>query len=141
MQYHHEKTMLQADASDLDILQWESLCDEVRMLRIRGDYLNAIEREKQAASILTGMFLMADGDIARRLFRSEQICTWIEATIKHWRNDDHFDDAQTTKLFDIWQQLEPASERLCMQRMNALLDLGDTDAAMRVYHAWVQRNL
>ncbi|MDQ6969665.1 MAG: bacterial transcriptional activator domain-containing protein, partial [Mariprofundus sp.] len=61
------------------------------------------------------------------------------ATVENWRNDDQFDYAHMTTLFHTWQQFDPASKRLCMQRMRVLLDRGYSTDAKRVYYDWVQQ--
>jgi len=41
-------------------------------------------------------------------------------------------------LFDVWRNLAPSLERLCMQSMRVLLGNGYTVGAMRIYSAWVE---
>ncbi|MBN4076705.1 bacterial transcriptional activator domain-containing protein [Mariprofundus ferrooxydans] len=141
---HQGKVSLNSDYCDVDIWQWNDLCAEARQLRmVAGDLSSATACEQQAALMLSGRFL--DGDDAfeavgrHKLIWRERVCNWIDATIRHWRNDELAGYDQMMMLFEIWQNIDSSSERLCMQRMRVLLDDGYTVDAKRVYYAWVQQ--
>jgi len=142
IQFHQGKVSLNADYCDLDIWKWQNACARARQLRSQRKYSEAFQFEQQAAVLLSGDFLAGDdtlestsGCISRWRTRC---CGWLDATLTYWRKDECCAYHQMSALFDIWLQIDPASERLCIQRMQALLDESCTVEALRVYYDWVQ---
>ncbi len=140
--FHQGKVSLNADHCELDIWQWQHTCAQARMLRAQGSHGDASRLEQQAAALISGQFLAGDDGLesitGHRLGWHSHCCGWLDATISLWRNDGCCAYHQMIMLFDIWLQLDPSSERLCMQRMRVLLEEGYSVDARRVYFDWVQ---
>jgi len=136
---HHGKVSLNADVFSLDSWRWEALSSQARRLRIKEQWESAFELEQLAMRLLSGPFLQGDHDkiLMQRDVWHTRTCNWIHDTVGNWLQDVEISHGQVMDLLDRGLLIDPCSEKLCMQRMNILLDNGYKVDAMRVYKNWV----
>jgi len=138
IQLHHGKISFNPEYCELDIWAWQSYTEQARMWRQCGNSAAARKIEQMAASILTGKFLAGDEEltICERQIWHTRFCNWIHEVIGHWQVDGSVMHAEMMALLDVGLAIAPCSEKLCMQRMNILLDEGYSADAMRAFKDW-----
>jgi len=138
IQRHNGKISFNAEHCELDIWTWQALTEQARMCRKNGALIASRKIEQQAASMLTGEFLAGDDELALspRMVWHTRFCNWIHEITDHWQHDKSVAHAEIITLLDVGLGISPCSEKLCMQRMNVLLDEGYRVDAMRAFKDW-----
>lgn len=138
IQLHNGKISLNPEHCALDIWSWQAYKEQARHWRQDGNPLAARKIEQVAASILSGEFLAGDDELTihQRQHWHTRFCNWIHETIDYWKEDDGVSHAEMIALLDVALGIDPCSEKLCMQRMNILLDEGYSVDAMRAFKDW-----
>lgn len=135
---HHGKISLNHELIDLDLWHWQALASKAKEQREGQHHNEAFTSETAAAALIKGPFL--EGDIAYVGFQQElwhtRIGNWLHSTVDLWHHDPSITDGQLFELMDRGILIDPCSEKLCMQRMNILLETGYRVDALRIHKNW-----
>jgi len=137
---HEGKLSFNADHCRLDIWDWEKYCQQAMDARRHGKLAEAFRSEQLAADLIQGEFMAGEGDIVfsqKEIWR--RVCIhWISHTALLWMERAYTAHVNVMPLLDKGMKLDPCSERICMQSMNALLNEGFSIDAMKIFHAWAK---
>jgi len=136
----HGKLSLNTEIFTIDAWQWESLTRSAEQAHDADDHKAAFTLEKRAAQLLRGEFLVGEHDMIHNQHNiwRHRCSNWLAKTAHGWYELFSNCHDEQMQLLDIGLQIDPYSEKLCMQRMHVLLDEGYAVDALRTYYAWVE---
>jgi len=134
------KLSLNADLCMIDTWKWESLTRSAAQAHDAGEHQAAFALEKRAAQLLRGEFLAGEHDMihSQHGIWQQRCSNWLVKTAHGWHERFSNCHDEQMNLLDIGLQIDPCSEKLCMQRMQVLLNEGYAADALRTYYVWVE---